>query len=162
MPGWAKALIIVGLVIVLLVVGVVGAGVIWWSRNKDVLVARATAQVTEGRNAGKVTDNQGCVDQSISRYKAGPGFAGTIAAGLFMRACLETSSLTPGFCDEVPKEMEFVKSAQWRTAQCQRVDLSTDQYCQQLFAPVQQFCQLPRSKKSVKQTVSLRAWAKGG
>jgi hypothetical protein len=148
MPGWAKALIIVGIVLVLLVVGVIGAGVYWWSQNKDALIARGQAQVTEGRNAGLATDNQGCVDQSILRYKAEPGIAGVIAANIFMQTCLEASRPTPGFCDEVPRETEFMKSSEWRVAQCNRVDIS-DKYCQQLFAPVQRFCQksTPRSTR---------------
>ncbi|SRR6266480_3171525 len=144
MPGWAKALIIIGIVVVLLVVGVIAAGVYWWSHNKDALIARGKAKVTEGRNVGLTTDNQGCVDQSVARYKAEPGFTGTIAADLFMQACLEASKPTQGFCDEVPRETEFIKSSQWRLAQCKHVDLSSDQYCQQLFAPVQRFCERPR------------------
>ena len=140
MPGWAKALIIVGIVVVLLVVGVIAAGIFWFSRNKDNLIARGKAQVTEGHTAGLAADNQGCVDQSIARYKAEPGFTGTIATSLFMQSCLQVSKPTPGFCDEVPTEREFMKSSQWRFEQCKRVDLSSDQYCQQLFAPVQRFC----------------------
>ena len=145
MPGWAKALIIVAIVFVLLVAGVIAAGVYWWSHNKDALIARGKAQITEGRNTGLATDNQGCVDQSVLRYKAEPGFAGAIAASLFMQTCLEASRPTPGFCDEVPKQIEFMKSSQWRIEQCKRVGLSADQYCQQLFAPVQRFCEKPRA-----------------
>ena len=148
MPGWAKALIIVAILFVLVVVGVIAAGAYWWSHNKDALIARGKAQITEGRNAGLATDNQGCLDQSVLRYKAEPGFAGAIAASLFMQTCLEASKPTPGFCDEVPHETEFMKSSQWRFEQCKRVGLSSDQYCQQLFAPVQRFCQKPFPKPS--------------
>ena len=70
MPGWAKALIIVAILAVLLVVGVIAAGAYWWSHNKDALIARGKAQMEEGRDAGRTTDNQGCVDQSVLRYKA--------------------------------------------------------------------------------------------
>lgn len=145
MPGWAKALIIVAVLGVLLIVGVIVAGIYWWSNNKATLIARGKAQMDQGHDAGRTTDNQGCVDQSVLRYKAQPGFTGEIATNLFMQACLDASSPTPGFCDEVPKETEFIKSGQWRVAQCQRVDLSSDQYCQQLFAPVQHFCEKRRS-----------------
>lgn len=141
MPGWAKALIIVLVLMVLLVVGAIGAGVWWWSRNKGTLIARGKAVVTEGKDAGRKSDNQGCVDQSISRYKKEPGFASSIEASIFMQTCLHNSRPTPGFCDEVPKETEFIKTAEWRATQCGRVDLSSDSYCQQLFKPVQQFCQ---------------------
>jgi hypothetical protein len=141
MPGWAKALIVVAVVIMLLVIGVVAAGVFWWSRNKDALVARGKAVVAEGKDFGRKSDNQGCVDESISRYKKEPGFSGSISTSIFMQTCLQSSRPTPGFCDEVPKQTEFMKSAQWRGDQCRRVDLSTDNYCQQLFSPVQQFCE---------------------
>jgi len=141
MPGWAKVLIIAGVLLVLLVVGVVAGGVFWWSRNKDSLIARGKAVVTEGQDAGRKSDNQGCVDQSISRYKRGPGFTGSIETSIFMQTCLQASRPTPGFCDEVPKQTEFIKTAQWRLEQCRQVELSSDQYCQNLFTPVQQFCE---------------------
>ena len=141
MPGWAKALIIVLVLMVLLVAGAIGAGIWWWSRNKDTLIARGKAVVTEGKDAGRNSDNQGCVDQSISRYKKEPGFASSIEASIFMQTCLQHSRATPGFCDDVPKQIEFTRTVEWRMAQCRRVDLSTDNYCQNLFTPVQQFCQ---------------------
>ncbi|HVS83110.1 MAG TPA: hypothetical protein VHE60_15385 [Pyrinomonadaceae bacterium] len=141
MPGWLKALLIVAVVIVLLVLGCIGAGVYWWTKNKDALIARGKAVVTEGRDFGRNSDNQGCVDESMSRYKKEPGFTSAISNSLFMRSCLDSSRPTPNFCSDVPKATEFVKSAQWRVEQCRRIDLSSDSYCQQLFQPVQEFCE---------------------
>ena len=140
MPTWAKVLIIIGLVIVLGVIAVVAGAAFWWSRNKDAVIGGIKAEVTEGRELGRTTDNQGCVDQSVLRYKKDPGFTPLIAATLYMRSCLDVSRTTPGFCDEVPRPNEFTRSAQWRVAQCARINLSGDNYCQQLFAPVQDFC----------------------
>ena len=141
MPTWLKVLLIVLLIIILLVVGVVGAGVYWWMRNKDRLISQAKEVATEGQDFGKNSDNQGCVDESVSRYKQEPGFGNAISSSIFMRMCLDASRPTPGFCDDVPRATEFVKSAQWRVEQCQRIDLSRDNYCQQLFQPVQEFCE---------------------
>jgi len=141
MPGWLKALLIVLVFIVVLVAGVVIAGVYWVYRNKDALIARSKAVATEGRDFGRGTDNQGCVDESIMRYKHEPGFTATISNSIFMRTCLDASRTTLGFCDNVPKQTEFIKSAQWRTEQCRRVDLASDHNCQNLFTPVQQFCE---------------------
>jgi len=140
MPGWAKALIIVAVLLVLLVVGVIGAGIYWWSNNKDALIGRAKAVVAEGQEAGRQTDNQGCVDQSVTRYKTEPGFSNGISTSIFMQSCLQASRPTPGFCDEVPKETEFIKSGQWQLAQCEHVGLRSDQYCRQLFQTVERFC----------------------
>lgn len=140
MPTWLKVLLIIAIIIVLLVVGVVGAGVFWWMRNKDELMSRAKEVATDAKDFGSNSDNQGCVNEGIARYKREPGFTSTISNAIFMRTCLDASRATPGFCDDVPKPTEFTKSAQWRTEQCRRVDLSRDSYCQQLFQPVQQFC----------------------
>src|SRR5687768_4441343 len=147
MPTWAKILIIVGLVIVLGVIAVVAGAAFWWSRNKDTLIARGKAEISEGQTLGRTTDNQGCVDQSVLRYKNEPGFTNLLATTIYMRSCLDVSRATPGFCDEVPRPSEFTKSAQWRVAQCAKVNLSGDNYCQQLFAPVQDFCTKGRIMK---------------
>lgn len=141
MPTWLKALLAVALIIVVLVVGVIVAGVVWWGRNKDKLIGRAKEVMTEGREFGRNTDNQGCVDESVSRYKKDPGITTVISDSIFTRACLEASRPTPGFCDDVPKQTEFVKTAQWRIEQCRKVDLSKDSNCQNLFTPIQQFCE---------------------
>ena len=140
MPTWAKVLIIVGLVIVLGVIAVIAGGAYWWSRNKDSIIARGKTEITEGKELGRTTDNQGCVDQSLLRYKKEPGFTSVIATTIFMRSCLDVSRPTPGFCDDVPKQTEFTKSAQWRLAQCDTAGLKSDTYCQQLIGQVQEFC----------------------
>lgn len=140
MPRWAKALIIAGVFIVLVVIGLILTGVYWWSNNKDALMAKGKALVEEGQKAGRQTDNQGCVDQAITRYKTDPGFTTGISTGIFMESCLRVSSPTPGFCDEVPHETEFIKSGKWQLAQCERVGLASDQYCRQIFQGVERFC----------------------
>ena len=139
MPGWLKVLLIVAVVIVVLVLGVIGAGVYYVSRNKDAWIAKGKAVATEGRDFGRNSDNQGCVDESISRYKKEPGFGSALSNSIFMQSCLDSSRPTPNFCTDVPKATEFMKSAQWRVDQCRKIDLSSDSYCQQLFQPVQQF-----------------------
>ena len=148
MPGWLKVLIAVAIVVVLLVVGVVVGGVVWWSRNKDKLMGRAKEVMTEGREFGRNTDNQGCVDETLVRYKKEPGFTSVISLSIFSRACLDASRPTPGFCNDVPKPTEIIKSGQWRAEQCRRADLSSDSYCRQLFQPVQEFCQRGAGKTS--------------
>ena len=147
MPGWLKALIAVAVVFVALVIGALVVAGFWWSQNKDKLMARAKEVVTEARDFGANTDNQGCVDESISRYKKEPGISSGISTGIFMRFCLENSRPTPGFCDNVPRPTEFVRTARWRIEQCNKVDLAKDNNCQNLFAPIQQFCE-ERTRKS--------------
>ena len=141
MPGWLKALLIVFVVIVVLVVGVIAVAGFLIYRNKDALVAKTKAIATEARNFGENTDNQGGVNETISRYKADPGFTTALSNSIFMRICLDASRATPGFCDEVPKQREFLRAAQWKRDQCVRVNLERDSNCQNLFTPVQQFCE---------------------
>ena len=141
MPGWLKALLIVVIVVVLLVIGVVGVGVFWVMKNKDAWMARAKEVATDAKAFGSRTDNQGCVDEGLARYKKDPGLSSVISNSVFMRACLEASRATSGFCDNVPKQTEFIKTAQWRLNQCRQVGLGSDNNCQNLFTPVQQFCQ---------------------
>ena len=148
MPGWLKVLLIVAVVIVVLVLGVIGAGVYYVSRNKDAWIAKGKAVASEGRDFGRNSDNQGCVDESISRYKKEPGFGSALSNSIFMQSCLDSSRPTPNFCTDVPKATEFMKSAQWRVDQCRKIDLSSDSYCQQLFQPVQQFCERGPRKSS--------------
>jgi hypothetical protein len=141
MPGWAKALIIVAVLLVLLVIGIIAAGAIWWSKNKDTLIAKGKATIEEGKEAGRTSDNQGCVDKAIGRYKSERGLMSAIGTNIFMQTCLQGSRPTPGFCDQVPSATSFRESATWTTEQCARVDLSGDKFCHQLFQPVQKFCE---------------------
>jgi len=140
-------LLIVAIVVVLLIVGVVGIGAFYIYRNKDAWMARAKEVAAEGKSFGSTTDNQGCVDESLSRYKKEPGFTAIISNTVFMRTCLDASKPTPGFCDEVPKSTEFMKSADWRLKQCRLAGLQSDNNCQNLFTPVQQFCEM-KSRRS--------------
>ena len=103
-------------------------------------MAKGKALIEEGQEAGRQTDQQGCVDQTVARYKRDSGFTGGISSGIFMESCLRASSPTPGFCDEVPHETEFIRSAKWQQEQCERAGLASDQYCRHLFQGVERFC----------------------
>ncbi|HYW72781.1 MAG TPA: hypothetical protein VE961_17280 [Pyrinomonadaceae bacterium] len=141
MPGWLKALLIVVIVVVVLALCGVGFGVFYFVKNKDAWLAQAKEVAEEGKRFGNGTDNQGCVDEGLRRYKETPGIKGLLADSIFIRTCLESSRATPGFCDEVPKQTEFIKSAEWKLSQCRAAGLQSDSNCQNLFTPVQQFCE---------------------
>ena len=143
MPGWLKVLLIILLIGILFVVGVIAAAGIWFYRNKDAIQTKLDNVTTEARDFGKNTDNQGCVNESISRYKADPGFTSAMSNAIFVRICLDNSRATPGFCEAVPRQTEFRRTAQWRKEQCQRAGLERDSYCESLFTPIQQFCERP-------------------
>ena len=140
MATWVKALLIVGLVLALLCAGAVGLGVYLWRQHGRGFMESSERKHREGREYGERTDNQGCVDESVTRHRRAEGLGELIQVNIFLRACLDASAPSPGFCDGVPLQIEFIKSAQWTQGECQRHGLAQEQQCGQLFSQVQQFC----------------------
>ncbi len=144
MTGLVKGIIISAVVIVIVGILAIGAGVYWISSHSGEFLEKSKQTMAEGEKFGKSTDNQGCVTETVSRHRQDPGLSGAISTQLFLTACLRASRDTPGFCDEVPKRTEFIKSAQWQAEQCAREKLR-DSYCPQIFAQVQTFCEMRQS-----------------
>ena len=145
-----KVIIVISICVLLLIIGGVGAGAYWWSHHgRQALQAMENSMkqgMKEGEEAGKKTDNQGCVDQSLVRYKKSPGIGGALSTSIFLQGCLEESSPTPGFCDDVPRPNEIMKSASWQMQKCKDAGMPADPYCRQIFAAVQQYCERSRLK----------------
>ena len=141
MPRWAKVLLIVGIVFVLLIAVLVGLGVYLWKQNGPQFIESARKAATEGREFGRERDNQACLMEAISRHKRSEGFGDLISTNLFLRGCLDASRPSPGFCDAVPGQTEFIKSAQWQREQCTKHGLTMEKQCGQLFTQVQQYCE---------------------
>lgn len=140
MPGWAKALLGTLCVVVVLVIGALVVGLVYVARNKDAWRAKGREVVAQGRTFGTKTDNQGCVDESIVRYKKEPGFLNANSTNLFMQGCLESSRPTAGFCDKVPVG-DMMRLVEWREGQCRQYDLGDDLSCKySLFMPLPMFC----------------------
>jgi len=96
MPGWAKALIGTLGVVVALVMGALVVGIVYVARNKDAWRAQGREVQAQGKSFGANSDNQGCLDESIARYKKDPGFLKANSTNNFMLSCLESSRPTPG------------------------------------------------------------------
>jgi hypothetical protein len=140
MPGWAKALIISLCVVVALVIVALVVGVVYVARNKDAWRAQGRDAQAQGKSFGANTDNQGCLDESIARYKSTAAHLNAISTNLFMQSCLEGSRPTPRFCDKVPVG-DMMKLVEWRQTQCRHYDLGGDLSCNHyLFMPVPMFC----------------------
>lgn len=141
MPTWMKILLVVGgLVVVLLFTAVVG-GLYVARRYGPGLVEAGKQTFTEGVEYGQRTDNEGCLNEAAARQARADGFTGLVRNGVFMQACLEASRPTPGFCEDVPRQMEFMKGVTWQHQQCKRFGLKLEQQCGQLFQGVQRFCE---------------------
>jgi hypothetical protein len=141
MPTWLKVvLVIVGLLLVLAVASVLGL-VYMAKKYGPGLMEAANHSMDEGREYGRRTDNKGCVDEAVARHKRVGGLGDMIGNGIFFRGCLDASRATPGFCDDVPTRLEFMKSARWQLDECKRYGLTPESQCGQLFQQVQQFCE---------------------
>jgi hypothetical protein len=146
MSGVVKGLLISGAVIVFVVLIIIGVGAYWVSQHGGEWLDKTKHSIAEGQDFGKGTDNQGCLSEAISRHRKDAGMSSAISTQLFLASCLPSSRVTPGFCDEIPKRLEFIKTAQWQTEQCRKEKL-VDSYCPQLFGQVQNFCERPKTEK---------------
>jgi hypothetical protein len=134
----------------LLAIIVVGGVVFWVYQNKDRLVHSAEQLVKEGKEFGEKTNNEGCLQEALSRHKRDKSFTGKISTQGFLTVCLQASASSSGFCDGVPGQKEILKSANWVLKKCADAGLQNDQGCQQLFSVVQTYChksiRLPEKK----------------
>jgi hypothetical protein len=140
MPTWMKVLLVVGGLLVLLVVMAAVAGFFVVRKYGPGLAEAGKQTFTEGAEYGQRTDNEGCLNEAAARQARVEGFGGMVRNGVFMQACLEASRPTPGFCDGVPRQLEFMKAVTWQQEQCKRYGLKPEQQCGQLFQGVQRFC----------------------
>jgi hypothetical protein len=144
MPTWLKVVLIVGgLLVVLVVASLVGLFFVA-KRYIPEMVEAGKQNTEEGQRYGRLTDNEGCVNEAAARHKHAEGFRDLIKEPFFIQACLAASRPTPGFCDDVPSRFEFMKSARWQLDECKRYGLAPESQCGQLFQQVQQFCEQRR------------------
>src|SRR5215216_5857825 len=146
MPTWMKVLLVAGLVLLVLIVGAGVAGFFVVRRYGPGLVEAGKQTFNEGVEYGRGTDNEGCLNEAVTRQARAEGLTDMIKNSVFMRSCLEASRPTPGFCDGVPRQTEFMKAVGWQQRQCQRYGLSPEKQCGQLFQQVQQFCEMRRDR----------------
>ena len=122
---------------VLLVAG--GSFFFYQYYGKDMIEA-AKQSVDEGQAFGSDSDEWRCMNESLDRYRRERGMGSALKTRIFLKSCLETSSGAAGFCDGVPGVMEFSRTVAWRQEKCEQANLSGDQFCQQFFEEMQQYC----------------------
>jgi hypothetical protein len=137
------ALVVVGLAAVVV-------AVVYVAKNKDAWRAKAKEIATEGREFGAGTDTQGCLDESMRRYKRDPGFFNAATTQGFMVGCLDTSRPTAGFCDQIPLG-QMMPIRQWQGAHCQKYGVPNDGKCQIILTPIVIFCGEQRDKERTRQ-----------
>ena len=135
----AKIILTIVVGLILFTVGVVALGAYLWSRHSGDLVEAGRKQTEQGLAFGRETDEAGCLNEAVARYKGNRGFAGSVASGLFVQACWRASGPTAGFCDHVPKTLDVFRSARWQAEQTKRAGID-DPFGGQIFGQLQAYC----------------------
>ncbi len=86
----------------------------------------------DGREFGKTTDQNGCMEKGFLRDAPGESFYSGVA---FVEECLKSSKPIADFCDGVP----LSSSVDWNNEQCQKVGHNT-QSCFHAFVAKGNFC----------------------
>lgn len=141
MPTWVKVLIAIGGLLLVLLVAAVVVGYVVVRKYGPGFVESTSKSFEEGTEYGRKTDHEGCLNEAAARQARVEGMMDMIGNGVFMETCLNASRPTPGFCDGVPRQLEFLKAAAWQQQQCKRFGLKPEQQCGQLFQGVQRFCE---------------------
>jgi len=140
MRSFLKALLVMVAIVIVLLIVVGFLGYSWWSKHGKEVVESGNQARVEGEQFGEETDDQGCLDETLARHRRAAGFSRTIAHRLFLGGCLSASEPTDGFCNQVPKLKDIMKSAAWQAKRCAEARLG-DVYCRQLFQQVQIYCE---------------------
>jgi hypothetical protein len=139
MSRTAKILITIAASLVVMAVGVIGLAAVLWARHGRDLLDAGAKHYDEGVAFGQQTDEQGCLDQAITRYKANRGVGGSLATGIFVRGCWQTSRPTPGFCAEVPKPLDVLRAQRWQREQTRKAGVDNE-LGGQVFVQLRNYC----------------------
>lgn len=134
--------------LVLLVVLLMVAGGLWFSRNKDAIAGAAVGAGQEGARVGLGTDEAGCVEEGVARGGDALSVRAGIATGTFVRSCLEFSRETPGFCDDVPPPTAIRRTVTWKQERC-----GDELVCPNVLTVVQNYCTDGRTKRTAADTL---------
>lgn len=135
----AKVVITIVVCFFLVALGAVGLGVYLWSRHSGALMEAGKRQAEQGYVFGRDTDESGCLDEAIRRYKGNRGFAGSMGTAMWVQACWKTSRPTAGFCDRVPSPFDVLRSGRWQTEQAKKAGLN-DPFGPSVFGQVEAYC----------------------
>ena len=122
---------------------VVALGIYWFSTSGkqyfEQVMQSAERHMEEGQEAGKQTDEAGCLKLGVEQVRKANSISTALAAQFFLRGCLNSAKPTPGFCDDVPAEDELVKSVQWQLKKSGELGVDNDNG-RQILKAIQQHC----------------------
>lgn len=140
MPTWLKVTIgVVGGGIALLLLLVCG-GYLYYRAHKDEDFAAVKRSMEEGQAFGQNQTSEGCIEEGLRRIHGLSGMLDEVANNLWTSGCLETATVSPGFCDGVPDETEMIKTVSWRLGRCNEHAGVDPQRCQRFMQVWQKAC----------------------
>ncbi|HKR67057.1 MAG TPA: hypothetical protein VJZ00_25245 [Thermoanaerobaculia bacterium] len=140
MPTWAKVLIV--LVVAAILCGGVALyfGIRWARREVRQLHNEGPSIVAEGNEFGRRKDGNACVAEGITRLNRCDGFICETKVRIFLNSCLQTATVAPEFCKDVPRVTEIMKTASWGPAECKRRGAKDMTRCARVLGAIQEYC----------------------
>jgi uncharacterized membrane protein YhaH (DUF805 family) len=130
---------------------VVGGARLWWSQNRDEILAQGKVRQLAGQDAGLHTDEMGCVRRSIQLHQDDGEKSMLTTTGIVidLHACLDASRRTLDFCTDVPASTDMLATAQWIAGTCATLGMGNDVQCNSLIQVIPGYCGSPeRAVKS--------------
>ena len=114
-----------------------------WNETNQQVVEQ---QKREGADAGRQTDQQGCLSTALQRVESckESEYRCTVNGGAFLKACWNESLPTDGFCGQVPAYNESATSDDkaWLKEQCSELGMLA-KGCRLLMRQQQKLCSKP-------------------
>lgn len=128
------------LFLILVVIGLAGFTFYWKRQGPEIMEGGREAR-EEGLRAGLANSESQCVSDALARYSTERGIPTAIAGSLWLDGCLQSSRFEQDFCIGVPKESEFIATAQWRSTRCAGFGMQQDAGCRNIAGRVQIYCE---------------------
>lgn len=146
--GWKIGLsILAGLFLLLILLG--GGCLYVLSRYGREFGEEAKRSQTEGESFGQNSDDAGCLKEALARNKKDGSITKIVSINVFFGKCLEKSTPTQAFCENVPARSDKDQAKAWAKKKCAEAQQS-GLTCEAIFQVVQAHCEgldIPNSDK---------------
>jgi hypothetical protein len=140
MPTWAKVLLILTGVALVLIVGGGFLGYRWLTRTYENLERGAERATATGEALGRAGTLETCVEELVRRSARSESPMALMAATPFAWGCLEAAPYDGRFCSEVPDVQNERALLAWANDRCGRYGAPGNEICRAALTPVASFC----------------------
>lgn len=123
----------------------IGSGVVWWQSNQEEVMQAVEQATQEGQAIGRDSTDVECLQTYLDIMRDCKEMTCSIQNQVFLKACLDSSEMTPAFCAGIPKQSDLMDLAKWATQKC--VDSQVDNaHCAAGLQEVAVYCEsaMPR------------------